>query len=115
MSRIINLPSGATATLRDPKTLKQKDRAKLYEEDIDGSVKSGMAMMARLISVLVEEWSFDLIPPSVKIDSLGELSIADYDVLVEEAEAAMSVLFPALTKTEAAEADPKAPTAKSNV
>ena len=115
MSRIINLPSGNTATLRDPKTLKQKDRAKLYEEDVDGSVKSGMAMMGRLISVLVEEWSFDLLLPSIKLEMLGELSIADYDALTEEAEGAMSVLFPALAKTEAAEADPKAPTAKSNV
>lgn len=114
MSRIINLPSGATATLRDPRELKQKDRAKLYEEDVDGSVKSGMAMMARLISVLVEEWSFDLMLPSVKLEMLGELSIADYDALSEEAEGAMSVLFPALSKTEAAEADPKAPTGKSN-
>jgi hypothetical protein len=115
MSRIINLPSGNTATLRDPKTLKQKDRAKLYEVEVDGSVKSGMAMMDRLIAVLIEEWSFDLILPAVRIEMLGELDIADYDFLSAEAEKAMAVLFPALAKTEAADADPKAPIAKSNV
>jgi hypothetical protein len=114
MSKIVNLPSGETATLRDPKSLKQKDRAKLYEVDVDGSVKSGMAMMDRLVATLIEEWSFDLILPSIKLEMLGELSIADYDALSAEAEGAMGVLFPSLAKTEAAEADPKAPTAKSN-
>lgn len=114
MSKIINLPSGETATLRDPRELKQKDRAKLYEVDVDGSVGSGMAMMDRLISVLVTEWSFDLIIPSIKLEMLGELSIADYDALMAEAEGAMKILFPSLNKTEATEADPKAPTAKSN-
>lgn len=113
MSRIINLPSGETATLRDPRELKQKDRAKLYSVDVDGSISSGMAMMDRLISILVEEWSFDLIPPSIKLENLGELSLADYDVLQKEADGAMKVLFPALAQTEESEADPKAPTAKS--
>lgn len=112
MSRIINLPSGETATLRDPKTLKQKDRAKLYSVEADGSVAAGMAMMSNLIAILVEEWSFDLIPPSVKVDSLGELSIADYDTLMDAANEAMPVLFPQLSQTEVSEADPKAPTVK---
>ena len=113
MSRVINLPSGETATLRDAKTLKQKDRTKvLLSSNADNAVAGGLSMTDTLIAALIEEWSFDLILPSVKIEMLGELAIADYDVLQTEAEAAMQVLFPKLGQTLEAEADPKAPTAK---
>ena len=114
MSKIINLPSGKSATLRDPRELKQKDRKKLYSTEADGTVAGGMNMMDNLLSILIEEWTFDLIPPSVKIDSLGELSIADYDVLMEAANEALPVLFPKTAATEETEADPKAPTGNSN-
>jgi hypothetical protein len=109
MSKIVNLPSGATVTLRDPRELKQKDRAKLYIKSGEDAIAGGLAVVNNLMAILIEEWSFDLIPPSVKIESLGELSIADYDALQEEAEKAMPVLFPNLAKSD--DADPKAPIA----
>jgi hypothetical protein len=88
MSKIINLPSGNTATIKDPRSLKQKDRKRTIVETNGGAtLASGMAMMDNLIAVLVEEWSFDLIIPSIKIESLDELATADYDALQEEAEA----------------------------
>jgi len=109
MSKKITLPSGATVTLRDASTFKQKDRAKLYGVSTgDGSISDGMSMMSNLIAILIEDWSLDLIIPSVKIDSLGELTIADYDALIEEAEEVMPALFPKLNKSVEAEADPKA-------
>lgn len=111
MSRIINLPSGQTATLRDPKTLKQKDRAKIFNAGANGN---GMDIMDTLISILVEEWSFDLIIPSVKIEMLGELDIPDYDLLVKEAESAQAVLFPDLNQPLGKDVDPKAATPNSN-
>ena len=107
----IKLPSGNTAKLRDAKTMKQKDRAWVIadaKQDVDVAV--GMSLMDKLIAVLVEEWSFDLIPPRVKIENLGELDIPDYDALFAEAEKVMPVLWPQLAKTVEAEADPKAPT-----
>jgi len=111
MSRIINLPSGQTATLRDPKTLKQKDRAKIFNAGANGN---GMDIMDTLIAILIEEWSFDLIIPSVKIEMLGELDIPDYDLLVKEAESAQAVLFPDLTQPLGKDTDPKAATPNSN-
>jgi len=63
--------------------------------------------------MLVDEWSFDLIIPSVKIDSLDELEVNDYDALVEATADAQKILFPSLGKTEANEADPKATTGNS--
>jgi hypothetical protein len=108
-SKVITLPSGTKVTLRDPKELKQKDRVRIYASNGDESksqLERGVSMIDTLIAVLVSEWEFDLLPPSVKIDSLGELSINDYDALQEEAEAAMPVLFPKLANDIEAELDP---------
>lgn len=109
MSQIIKLPSGATATLRDPATLKQKDRMKVYRNaDASESVANGMTLLDNFISVMVEEWSFDLLPPSVKPESLGELSILDYDTLRIEVEKSLPALFPSLSKNSETIDDPKA-------
>ena len=105
----ITLPSGATVELRDPKSFKQKDRRKIYEAIGSGeaTASAGIAMQEALIASLIESWSFDLVPPSVKIESLGELEIPDYDALVERATDAMTILFPSLNTVST---DPKAPT-----
>lgn len=114
MSKIINLPSGNTATIKDPRSLKQRDRKKtMVETNGNATLASGMAMMDNLIAVLVEEWSFDLILPSIKVESLDDLDTADYDALQEEAEAALPLLWPRLNKTLENEADPKATTDSS--
>ena len=120
MSKTISLPSGNTVTLRDAKEFKQKDRAKIYDgaaTDQLETLSGGMALIDRILSVLIEEWSFDLIPPGIKIDSLGELSIPDYDRLTDEAQSALSSLFPQLKETDstAGDADPKAITENSEV
>jgi hypothetical protein len=117
MSNIITLPSGNTVTLRDAKEFKQKDRVKIYDgtpTDQLETLSGGMALIDRILAVLIEEWSFDLIPPSIKIESLGELSIRDYDRLTDEAQNALSALFPQLKNDDPAiEADPKAITENS--
>jgi len=113
--KIVTLPSGHTATLHDPKGLKVKDRKKIFAgaDGLEG-IAQVMALTDGIISCLVKEWSFDLIPPSVRIESLGELSLADYDTLIEAASEAQEALFPSLNKTLESEADPKADTANSN-
>ena len=113
MSKHITLPSGATVTLRDPKEFKQKDRVKIYANASTDEMQTfagGIEMIDRILSVLISEWSFDLIPPSIKIESLGELSIPDYDRLTDEAQSALGELFPQLKEDDstAVEADPKA-------
>ena len=111
MSKIVNLPSGNTATLRDPRTMKQKDRKSLFAKDDDANA---LTMVDRMVALLIEEWSFEnLVPPSVKIETLDELDIADYDVLQTHAEEALPILFPRLGKTTETEADPKASTDNS--
>jgi hypothetical protein len=113
MSKKITLPSGATVTLRDPKTLKQKDRKNIY---VDGEVtiKNSLEMMENIIAALIVEWSFPFAIPTVQAGTLGELEIEDYDALEEFAKDAMPIVFPTLGKTRENEADPKAITDDSN-
>jgi hypothetical protein len=116
MSKIVQLPSGATAVLRDASTVKQGDRRKVYVHlDEDGGIQAGMDVIDAIIGVMVESWTLDLLPPSVKPESIDELSLGDYDLLQEEATQFMTVLFPALNKTPETEADPKALTDNSTV
>lgn len=113
--KTIKLPSGATVVLRDPKELRVKDRKKIY---INANDKTGIVQALSLtdgiLAVLVESWSLDLIIPSVRIESLDELEMADYDALVEETKEAQKVLFPALGKTEETEKDAESPFDNSN-
>lgn len=115
--KTITLPvSGATVKLRDPRTFKQKDRRKLMPTgrvNEDNATASGFDMFDNAIALLVEEWSLDLVIPSIRVEILGELEIADYDALFDEAKIAMEILFPKTNKTIETEADPKAPTANS--
>ena len=112
-SKTVTLPSGATATLKDPSTLRVKDRKTVIRasEKGEGDLSKALALGDALIGMLIEEWSFDLIIPSIKIESLDELTMADYDALVEHSKDAQSFLFPNLADTDENRADPKAPTA----
>lgn len=103
----IKLPSGNTVKLRDPKSLKVKDRKKVLRAAgmEDTAVAQGLSVIDGLIAMMVEEWSFDLLPPSVDIKSLDELDIPDYDALSKEAESARNVLFPSF----ADDSDPDSP------
>ena len=115
MTEKVTLPSGATATLRDPSELRVKDRTKIYANaNNQEGILQALSLTDGLIASLVTEWSFDLIPPAIKIDSLGELTMPDYDVLAEYALKAQKVIFPDISKTLESEADPKAGTANSN-
>ena len=104
MSKEIKLPSGATAILRGAEELRQKDRDKLYPILNEANAESAANLSKVLIAILVESWSLDLLPPAVKIESLGELTLADYDVLEKHATDLMPDLFPALKDA----SDPKA-------
>lgn len=113
----IQLPSGATVTLKDPKELRVKDRKKVMkiaDSAEGGDLSRAMALGDALIAMMIQDWSFDWIIPSVKIDSLDELDVKDYDFLIEQTKDAQKALFPNLSETPETEADPKATTANSN-
>lgn len=116
MQKEIKLPSGATVTLKDPSKLLIKDRKKIIKasDSVEGEMSSAIALGEALISVMVEEWSFDLLPPSVKADSLDALTPTDYDALQEACSEAQEFLFPKLSKTPEADADPKVVIDNSN-
>ena len=112
----ITLPSGATVTIKDPAGLRVKDRNRVMKagDGLTGEVAKGLAFSEALIATIVEDWSFDLLIPSIKLESLEELEIADYDALTKASEDISGILFPTLAKTKKNEADPKAITESSN-
>lgn len=113
--KVITLPSGATATFKDPTTLRVKDRKKVLKNaSKEEGLMQALSIVDGLIAILVEEWSFDMLIPSLKITVLEELTMADYDALAEEAGEAQKVLFPALGKTAESEADSESPFGDSN-
>lgn len=108
----ITLPSGATAVIKDPRTLLVRDRNKVLEyADNDSKVMMAIGMQNGLVAVMVDSWSFDLIPPSVRIESLEELTPADYEALIEASLPAQTALFPSLVADESNTNDPKVITA----
>ena len=112
----ITLPSGATVTIKDPSGLRVRDRNRVIKagDGLTGEIAKGLAFTEALIATIIEDWSFDLIIPSIKPETLEELEIADYDALVKASEDVSSILFPTLAKSEKNEANPKATTESSN-
>lgn len=113
MSIEITLPSGNTVKLRDPSTLKVGDRKKVIKatDKQDGDLSKAMALGDALIAMLIEDWSFNMMIPSIKMDNLDELSMSDYDALTEATKDAQGYLFPSLADTDENAKDPKAPSA----
>jgi hypothetical protein len=106
-STTITLPSGATAVIRDPRTLLVKDRKRVLDlADAETKVQMTIGMQEGLIAVMVESWSFDLIPPNVSTASLEQISPADYEALLDASMPAEKALFPSLYQ--GGENDPKA-------
>ena len=116
MSKVVKLPSGATVTLKDPSLLRVKDRKAVImaSDSTEGELSKALVLGDALIAMLVESWSFDLIPPSIKIETHNEMEITDYNALVEATKDAQAKLFPSVGKTVENEQDPKAVTANSN-
>jgi len=117
MSKKVTLPSGATVSLKDPSTLRVKDRKKVMttaDSATGGDLARALALSDALLAMLVEDWSFDLPIPSIQMSSVDELEMKDYDALVEHTKEAQKALFPSLADTTENETDPKATTANSN-
>ena len=116
MSKEITLPSGVTVTLKDPASLRVKDRKRVLKTaDVEGGdLTRALALGDALIAMLIEDWSLDLLVPALKIDNLDELEMKDYDALVEATKDAQKFLFPSLGESVENEQDPKAPTDNSN-
>ena len=114
--KVVTLPSGATVTIRDAKELRVKDRKKIYANaaKADEGIMQALSLTDGLLAVLIKEWSFDLIIPSIRITTLEELEMADYDFLAEETKDAQKILFPNLAKTDETEKDPESPFDNSN-
>lgn len=104
----VELENGQSATLRDPKTLKNGDRKQLlFKMDAATTdLTRGLVMKEGLVALLVESWTLDLALPKDNLSSLDELSIHDSDVLDEICGEAGKALFPRVDPNP----DPESPT-----
>lgn len=113
--KVVTLPSGNTVTLRDPKDLKVKDRKKVLKNSQgQEGLMAALSIVDGLIAILVKDWTFEFPIPSVRIQTLDELSMPDYDLLASEVEKAQELIFPNLGKNEKSEADENSPFGNSN-
>ena len=111
----VELPSGGWADFKDASSLKVKDRNKILKlASKEEGLMQALSIVDGLIALLVADWSFEDPIPAIKITSLHELSMPDYDTLAEVAGEAQKTLFPKLSKTEETEADVESPFDDSN-
>ncbi len=112
---VFTLPSGATVTLRDPKSIRQKDRKMMYtvSNDKTGLLQS-ISMTEGVIAMMVKAWDLAMSLPNFDIEVLGELEIPDYDALAEKASDMIPVLFPKVTEAKGTDAGDASPFAKSS-
>ena len=115
MSKKITLTSGATVTIKDANDLKVKDRNRIMRAgDKDTSAEKGIAIGNALLSAIIEDWSYDLLVPSVKEDSIEELPIKDYVELMKQTEDLTKDLFPDLADNDKNKLNPDSPLDGSN-
>ena len=104
MEKTITLPkSGATVTFRDPDTILQKDREKMWsfiDTDSTNNIVRSNSALKGLMAVMVKSWTLDLIIPSVVPDSLGELNSADYDAIAMAVSPWVGIMTPDFTSEE---------------
>lgn len=119
MSKVIKLPSGQTATWKDRLEYTLKDRkfvlAGVKTSELD-ELEGMLDILERVVLVSVTEWSFDLLPPSVRAESLESplVSLADVDALLSEAKESLASLMPNLqAPADGSAPDPKAITSDS--
>lgn len=108
--------SGAKVVLRDPKALKQKDRKKIYAntQGVDEGIMTALSLTDGILAIMVESWELDLPIPAIKITSLDELDIADYDHLTELSKDFQKAIFPSLVENAETEKDSDSPFGDSN-
>jgi hypothetical protein len=105
---VITTPSGHKVTLKDADSFTHGDRKKVMAVSDDlNKTSQAFEMMDNLLTVAITEWDYDLVPPSVKRDSLDKLTPADYDAITDATKPLLEALAPVADK---GDADPKAPT-----
>ena len=110
MSKKINLSSGATVTIKDAANLKVKDRNRIVLAGNGASdAEKGIAIGNALLVTIIEDWSYDLMVPSVKEESIEELPIKDYVELMKHTEDLTKDLFPDLADTDKNRTNPDSP------
>lgn len=96
----VALPSGGHVVFRDPAQLRAKDKKYVIRSITDEGGRWSRTVDATegTVCMLVEKWTIPYLPaaplPRDMPEILGELTIPDYDKLIEAATPAVGLLFP---------------------
>ena len=108
---VTKTPSGKKVTLKEAADFTHGDRKQLMAiDDSLSRVAQGFALMDNLLCIAILDWDYDLLIPSVKRESLDSLSPEEFDAIADACKPLMDALNPKTTKSDEADADPKAPT-----
>jgi hypothetical protein len=75
---------------------------------------TALSLTDGILAIMVESWELDMPIPSVRITSLDELDIADYDHLTELSKDFQKAIFPSLVDTPENAKDTDSPFGNSN-
>lgn len=115
MGKLIKLPSGATAMIKDSAEILVKDRKRVLQTaEVQGEINRALAIGDALIAMMVTQWSYDLKLPTDDITVLDELPMSDYDAFISESETLQKAIFPSLANSVENETNPKVIIADSN-
>ena len=98
--RRIDLPSGGWAEFRDSSTIRAKHKRKVMRsiEDPEKLAAVSIDVTEGIVAMFVERWEIPYLPnlplPDEGLWVLGELTVADYDALIEAARPAIALFFP---------------------
>ena len=113
------LPNGGWLTLRDPKTVKQRDRKAVWaamdrvSQAGGGSLLQTIESGAATMCLAVASWSYDLPLPSEDPASLDELDIPTYNAVSEACKPFADAVFPSF-KPSAEDTERKDPSGPSS-
>ena len=105
----IELPDGNWVEFRSANDLRNKDRdaVLLASDSAEGRYATGLAVVRTLIIISVISWSF---PFPVSVESLGELTMQQYDALSDAMDPYRKAMFPSFEP----DTDPESPTVPSS-
>jgi hypothetical protein len=105
--RHVPLPSGGWAEYRDPATIRAKDKRQIIRaiENPDRAAAASLDITEGVVCMFVERWQIPYLPdaplPREMPSILGELTIGDYDALIDAARPALAIFFPTSTPDDA--------------
>lgn len=108
--RRLDLPSGGWVEFRDPGSIRAKHKRKVMRgiDNPERQAAAALDLTEGIAAMFIERWEIPGLPnlplPIDDLNMLGELSVKDYDAIIDAARPAIGLFFPVSTPDDAGEA-----------